>query len=121
MAYSGTTAATSLANPPIQIAKGMGNTVNQNGAVVGSTAQPIVGGNGLWYYSSVDGTTVLEGVGYFTDGLALGMRNGDALMGVSASSIGSTTFITFLGTLFTTNSTGGFNLSTGGTITSTFT
>lgn len=120
MAYSGSTAASSLANPPQQIAKGMGNIVNQSGAVVGSTAQPLVGGNGLWFYSSTDGSTKLQDTAYFTDGAQLGMRNGDVLIGVAASSVGSTTLTMCMGILITTNSTAGFNLSTGGTMTSTF-
>ena len=116
MAYSGTTAATSLSNPPIQLARGVGNIVNQSGAVAGSTAQPLVGGCGLWFYSSTDGTTLLQGTAYFTDGAQLGMRNGDILINVASTAVGSTTGGMGIGVLLTTNSTAGFNVGVGWTI-----
>lgn len=41
----------------------------------------------LWAYSStVDGSTVAIGTGYFTDGQALGMKVDDFLIGTLASS-----------------------------------
>ena len=130
MAYSGTTAATTASNPPIQIARGIGN-FNPNIAVVGSTASMLAigGGAGLWMYQTADGTTLLEATKYFTDGQALGMKNGDVMIGVHASSVGSTVVIGSLGILQTTSTAGstdlvgytaGFGYSTAGTMTSTF-
>ena len=117
MAYSGTTAASSLANPPINLTRAWGNTVNQSGMVIASTNLAIGGGNGLWFYSSTDATTAIgANLAYFTDGLQLGMRNGDILFNVAASSIGSTTVTMGVAILGTTNSTAGFTVMTGGVI-----
>ena len=118
MAYSGTTAASSVANPPILLARGVGQLNNASGNVLGSSLQTttaFAGGTGLWYYASSDGSTLLMGVGYFTDGLYLGMRNGDVLMGISQSSLGTSPTMA-LGVLMTTNSTAGFNISVGAAI-----
>lgn len=109
MAYVGTTAASSVQNPPIQIARGLA------GGILGST----VNGTGLWFYNSTDGTTVMESSTYFTDGHFMGMRQGDIILGAAGGSIGSTTPIAYIGVLGI-SSTAGVGLSTGGTITSTF-
>ena len=119
MAYSGSTAASSVANPPIlMIGMGPTPTLNASGNVLGSSAQTtsaFTGGNNLWKYNSSDGSTLLQGVGYFTDGLALGMRNGDILISVSQSSLGTSPTCQ-IGVLMTTNSTAGFNVATGAAI-----
>jgi hypothetical protein len=60
-----------------------------------------------------------RGRGFFTDGYQLGMQIGDLLVGTQWSSAGSS-FTSYCGVLTTTNSTAGWNLSTGGTMTSTF-
>lgn len=130
MAYSGTTAASSVTNPPIKLVDGIGN-FNPGIAVVGSTASSLQlgGGNSLWYYQTTDGTTVLEVSSYFSDGGFMGMKNGDSMIGVCASSFGSTVVISFHGVLQTTSTFGSsnfgapsaFGLSTGGTMSSTFT
>jgi hypothetical protein len=117
MAYSGTTAASSLANPPILLTRGLGTLVNA-GAVIGSTVQPNVGGTGLWYYSSTDGSTLLQAPGYFTDGRSLGMRNGDFMLIAAATAVGSTVVGIGVGLLMTTNSTAGYNVAVGGLIAS---
>jgi len=109
MGYVGTTAASSVSNPPIQIARGLA------GGILGSTLQ----GTGVWFYSSTDGTTVMESSTYFTDGFYLGMRQGDVVYGAAGASIGSTTPIAYFGILGAV-STAGAGLSTGGTMTSTF-
>jgi hypothetical protein len=70
-------------------------------------------------YISTNLTTDLTSAGFFTDGKQLGMQVGDVLEAVSYTSAGSS-FVLVRGILVTTNSTAGFNLSTGGTITSTF-
>lgn len=113
MAYSGSTQVSSLNNPPAKLVDTIGDIVNQAGAVVGSTVLPLVGGGGLWFYSSTDGTTLLQAAGYFSDGLQLGMRNGDILINVASTAVGSTTGGMGLGVLLTTNSTAGFNLGVG--------
>lgn len=120
MAYSGSTAASSVANPPICILPGLSPTLNASGNVVGSSLQTtatFAGGNSLWRYTSSDATTLTKGVGYFTDGLALGMKNGDAIIIVEQSSLGTSPVVS-MGVLITTNSTAGFNCASGGVITS---
>lgn len=120
MAYNGTTAASSVSNPPILLARGMGQIENASGWVIGSTSTAslaFAGGTGLWYYASVDGTTVTQGTAYFTDGLKLGMRNGDFILVACATAAASTSSIGIgLGMLMTTNSTAGFNVAVSGLI-----
>lgn len=120
MAYSGSTAASSVANPPLLLVRGVGQINNAAGNVLGSSLQTttaFAGGSGLWYYASSDGSTLLQAAGYFTDGLALGMRIGDVLMAVAQSSLGTSPTMS-MGVLVTTNSTNGFNVNTGGAIAS---
>lgn len=110
MAYSGTTAASSLQNPPVKIAQGMANLSSTLGAVVGATS-PLrtVGGTGLWVYQSLDGATITSSIAYFTDGDKLGMRQGDFILIAAATAAGSTAVGMALGMLMTTNSTAGWN------------
>ena len=110
MAYSGTTAASSLQNPPVLLARGMGVLTSTLAAVVGATT-PLkqTGGTGLWIYQSLDGATITSSIGYFTDGEQLGMRNGDFILISAATAAGSTTVGIALGLLMTTNSTAGYN------------
>jgi cytolysin (calcineurin-like family phosphatase) len=120
MAYQGSTAASSIANPPILV-NGMGPTPNYSvaGNVLGSSLQTTTAfgaaGNNIWRYTSSDGSTLLQGAGYFTDGLALGMHNGDILISVSQTSLGTSPTCQ-VGVLMTTNSTAGFNVSIGAAI-----
>lgn len=109
MAYVGTTAASSVSNPPISISHGLA------GGILGSTVQ----GTGEWFYATTDGTTVMESSTYFTDAFLLGMRQGDLVRGVAGCSVGSTAPICYMGVLGTV-STAGAGLSTAGTMTSTF-
>lgn len=107
MGYVGTTAASSLQNPPIQIARGLA------GGILGSSLQ----GTGVWFYSSTDLSSVASTASYFTDGLYLGMRCGDMVLGVHQSSPGSTTCFAYQGVI-TNATTAGCNLSTAATQTS---
>lgn len=113
MSYSGSTAASP--NPPRLLVPAMSGPLRMDSTSIARR------GAQLWIYNTSDGTTVMQGAGYFTDGKALGMQLGDMLMGLSWSTESSTGHISFMGPLVTTNSTAGWNLSTGGTITSTFT
>lgn len=120
MAYSGSTAASSVANPPICILPGLSPTLNASGNVVGSSLQttaPFAGGNSIWRYTSSDASTLLQGPGYFTDGLALGMKIGDLMINVRQSSLGTSPSLN-IGVLVTTDSTAGFNIATGAAIAS---
>lgn len=109
MSYSGATAASSLANPPMRIAGGMG------GVSEVSTASG--GGRQVWLYNSSHSTTQLtESTGFFTDAYYLGMKAGDIVMGCQAtgSSIG-----VYMGVLGTVTTAGASLASTGGILSST--
>lgn len=110
MAYNGATAASSVANPPMRIAGGMGGVSQQ------STASG--GGRGVWFYNSSNGSTQLQDANFFTDAKYLGMQAGDLVLFVVAtgSSIGCG-----LGVMGAVTTAGGAFASTGGSLTSTFT
>lgn len=112
MSYSGSTAASP--NPPRLLVPAM------SGPLPVSSTSIYRRGAQLWSYNTSDGTTLLQNAAYFTDGKNLGFQLGDMLIGLSATTESSTGHIVFQGALVTTNSTAGWNLSTGGTITSTF-
>lgn len=113
MAYSGTTAASSVSNPPNQIARVIG------GRLSASSSASAGGGGGLWLYNSTNLTTDMTVASFFTEAYYLGMKQGDIVMGVHASSAGSTTQVAYVGAVGAVT-TAGAALSTGGTITSTF-
>jgi hypothetical protein len=109
MAYSGTTAASSVANPPIQIARGIGGGVN--------TSSTIGNGSGLWFYNSTNGTTELQSSTFFTDGYYIGMKAGDAI--IFTGSTGSSGYVG-VGQIGTVSTNGCGIASTGASMTSTF-
>lgn len=113
MAYSGTTAASSVANPPNLIASSLGGRLT-----AGSSATVGAGGN-VWLYSSTNLTTDMTVASFFTEAFYIGMKQGDIVLGAQASSAGSTTQIAYVGVLGAVT-TAGAALSTGGTMTSTF-
>jgi hypothetical protein len=117
MAYSGTTAASSVRNPPVNLLQILGRYTS-TASVLGATGLSgnVYGGGGLWVYASTDGSTLIQAPGYFTDGLQLGMRVGDILFNYSASSLGTTVSNLGIGVIVTTNSTAGFNVATGAQI-----
>ncbi len=119
MAYSGTTAATTDRNPPINLLSVMQPVQNTYASVLSpTTAQSTahyVGGAALWYYRSSDSATIASSPGYFTDGLNLGMKTGDVMMYVHQSSYGTSPDLSF-GVLVSSNSTAGFNMAIGGVI-----
>lgn len=110
MSYSGSTSTSP--NPPILIARGLGNQLAANSTSVAN-------GNGLWLYNSSNLTTDMTVANFFTDAKALGMRTGDTLIAQTFSTQSSTGHILVIG-MITGVSTSGANLSTGGSITSTF-
>lgn len=119
MAYSGTTAATSLRNPPRCVAGGglYGVVGNSTGLSTAPEAPNNQGGS-LWFYNSTNLTTDLTASNFFSDGYYIGMRPGDMVFGQQFSSAGSSV-TTFQGSV-TGVSTDGASLSTGSLITSTF-
>ena len=115
MAYLGSTAASTVANPPVRISAGSltQRSVNESTSVTE--------GHSLWMYNSTHALTDLQGANFFTDAKRLGMANGDVLMAVcivGADGESSTSHIMATGVI-TGVSTSGANLSTGGTASST--
>lgn len=119
MAYSGTTAATSLANPPRQVLVAGMSALPTSTGLSTAPASPNGQGGGLWYYSSTNLTTDLTAAGFFSDGKTLGMRPGDMVMGVQFSSAGSTV-TSFYGAIVSVSTAGAASFTTGSLMTSTF-
>lgn len=117
MAYSGSTAATSLANPPRKIVEGIAGLPGTTGLTTVPGA-PGAQGGAVWVYCSTNATTDIVASNFFTDGKYLGMRPGDIVIGSQFSSAGSSV-TSFLGVI-TGVSTSGASLSTGSVMTSTF-
>ena len=123
MAYLGSTAATSLANPPRCLLSGF---AGQPKSTQLSTAVPSDGvrsayasqGGSIWGYWSSHGSTAAMDTNFFTDAQRLGIRPGDLLLGVQWTTLGSS-LVLYMG-VFGSVSTAGANLTTGGSITSTF-
>lgn len=122
MAYSGgpsTTVASTLQNPPVNLLSVMGTLQNGMAKVLSPTTAastaPYVGGCALWYYRSSDSSTLAQTAGYFTDGLALGMKTGDVMFCVHQTSYGTSPDFS-IGVIVTTDSTAGFNMAQGGAI-----
>lgn len=109
MSYSGATAASSVANPPIMIA----GRLALGGNTTAFGAQPQAGG-ALWLYtSSHSATEASSGTNsgcFFTDAWALGMRTGDVMMmaGTTGSTLGFA-----IGVMYVTSGTTYAYLSTG--------
>ena len=113
MSYSGSTAASSVANPP----KRIDNSLLSQRNIRESTS--VAEGGSLWTYNSSNLTTDLTESGFFSDAAELGMRNGDVVIAASYSTESSTGHIIRIG-MVAYDTTAAASLSTGGTITSTF-
>lgn len=90
MAYSGTTAASSLRNPPRLVAGGALYGQPASSGLSTAPDSPNSQGGQIWMYVSTNLTTDVTASGFFTDGAKLGMRPGDWVMVTSFSSAGST-------------------------------
>ncbi len=108
MAYAGSTAASSVANPPIRIGGGMAATCNTLST----------GGNGcqLWLYNSSHSSTQLTDTAFFTDAYYLGMKKGDVVMFMGSTGSSAAVGMGILGAVSTAgaalSSTGGIVAST---------
>ena len=117
MSYVGSTEASTVANPPIRISFGgiSQSQINESTSVVE--------GYSMWMYNSTHLSTELMDSNFFTDAKRLGMVNGDGMIAIcrntGADAESSTNHVMAIGVI-TGVSTSGANLSTGGTITSTF-
>lgn len=112
MAYSGSTAASTVMNPPARVDHGglTARSVNEST----STAE----GRGLWYYNSTNATTDLDAANFFSDGQQIGMRNGDVIIAVQTT--GSETTPRVMIAAIHGVSSAGARISTASMITSTF-
>lgn len=110
LTYNGTTAGSTLANPPVVMAAAIGGRLNW--VTSGSTVDVGTYGAGakIWFYSSSNAASELAALNSFGDGVALGMTRGDVLIGVT-STAGSTAPICFMGVLVTSGGATGFGLS----------
>lgn len=86
--YLGTTAASSVSNPPVELMNSLGGQGNRPGA-----------GSALWYYNSTNTSTEVTTANFFTDGLQLGMKAGDIVFVNYTTSIGSTAVIPYMGSI----------------------
>lgn len=108
MAYNGTTAASSVANPPVRLWGTLMGGLN--------TASTVGTGGGAWLYQSTNGTTELISTTFFTDAYYLGMKQGDLVF--YAGSTGSSAYCGF-GILGAVTTSGAGLSSTNGTLSST--
>lgn len=127
MSYFGTTQASTIANPPRLLIGGLAANVFVTGSTMflstqGSTApyanSPAAGGGQVWLYNSTNATTDMTASNFFSDAANIGMKAGDIVLGIQFTSAGSSGVLYAGG--ITAVTTAGANLSTGGTITSTF-
>lgn len=108
MAYSGTTAGSTSANPPVQIAQAMAGQIGN--------AAPAPTGAKVWFYTSTSAFTDIVGSSasaYFTDGAALGMKAGDLVIGVCAAATAMSSAYAFMGVVGGVNTSSGAWLSSG--------
>ena len=128
MAYQGTTAASSVSNPPVLLmgthaaidqripgTGTTGSTIFMNNAYKASTAVYSEGrafGGQFWGYWSTDNTTAIASSGYFTDAGPLGMRPGDVIMAVGTTG-GTGTVVTRFLTIQNISTSGAAAMSTG--------
>jgi len=93
MSYHGATAGSSIANPPIRIAGGLGG-INQVSTGSG-------GGRGVWHYASSNPSSVMAGSNFFTDAKELGVQTGDLVIGTIATGSSIQTYMGVMGTVST--------------------
>lgn len=108
MAYAGATAASSLSNPPMRIAGGLGG--------VSEISTPTGGGRGVWLYNSSDSSSDLAAANYFTDAFYIGMKRGDILFGAFCTGSSVSVLVGVIGAVTTAGaalaSSGGYLSST---------
>ena len=101
MAYLGTTAGSTSANPPVHVAGPMTNLNNSAGLT----------GARLWMMQTTDTAGTIEAANFITDGKQLGMTAGDVLLAIISSAASTTPTMLFAPIVSVTTS--GVTLSTG--------
>lgn len=112
MAYSGTTAASTAANPP-RCVSAAGIWGDRSTSVLSSSK---VVGQQLWLYNTTDGSTEIISNTYFTDGFYIGMKEGDLVFGSICTGTSATMYGGVIGPVTTAGcgiaSTNGYISST---------
>lgn len=91
LTYNGTTAGTTLANPPVELDAIVGGKFVY-ACTAATTDQP---GGKLWMYSSTNDITDLVALNAINDGLQLGIAPGDVLIHVSATALSTSPKLQF--------------------------
>jgi hypothetical protein len=104
MAYNGTTAASSVANPPRALVQGLGGFPSSSG--FDDIGHPGAHAGSLWSYVSTNTTAEVVATGFFTDGKVLGMRPGDLVLGVSHTTTVGSSGVGWMGVVSHVSSTG---------------
>lgn len=113
MAYSGTTAASSVQNVPARIGGYTGGGANSTAFGVAAGA----GAKSLWLYnSSHNSTGDMMGSNFFTDAYYIGMKQGDLIMGSVCTGSSVSVYVGVIGAVTTA---GAAIASTGGCLSST--
>lgn len=106
MAYNGSTAATSIANPPRKLVQGIASNIGTTALTgTGTAAAHSAQGGAVWAYVSTDAVNTVTGADYFSDGKDLGMHPGDFVLGGYHSTAGSSVEV-YLGIVTIVSSTG---------------
>lgn len=111
MAYSGTTAATSVSNPPVKIAAAIGGGLNTT-AFAAQTAGP----RNVWLYNTSNQTTEMQASNFFVDAFYLGMKTNDIVCGAITTGSSVSVYFAVLGAVTTNGAALG---TTGGIVSST--
>lgn len=102
LTYNGATAGSTSANPPVVLDSVIGGQLPNSQGLLGAK---------LWFYSSTNTAAELAGtLNAVNDGIALGIKAGDILIGVTATA-GSTAPICFMGVFATSAASTGAALS----------
>lgn len=117
MSYSGSTASSSVSNPP-KLLVGQVASIPETTGLSTTAAQQSQQGGQIWYYSSTNKTTDIFVSNFFSDGKRLGMRPGDIVFANSFTSAGSSV-VSMIGVI-TGVSTSGATMASGAQITSTY-
>lgn len=114
LTYRGSTAGSTLANPPVLLAAAIGGHVQYvtSGSTAAVSPNMPTGASGakLWFYSSSNVGTDLVALNSIGDGVALGMTIGDVLLGVQTSADSTSPFL-YLAVLASSAGATGFGLS----------
>jgi len=113
MAYSGTTAASSLRNPPRLVSGGALYGQPTSTGLSTAPSSPNVQGGQIWYYCSTNKTTDLTATGFFADGYNLGMRPGDLVIATQFTSAGSSVIMSIHPVTVVNTTSGAVSVSAG--------